>query len=114
VTPEKLKSIFQKYAALFVDEPQKLRDGGYDDAFYTLTHGEREAHVAWMCQEAQKFVDQMRIEKAMRWLGFVQGYLWARSMRTLEELKTDSMPDPVAADYEKQKAGNTPSPEEAQ
>lgn len=95
MTPEKLKSIFQKYAQLLPDNQKQLREGGYDDQFYTLMHHERESHVAWMCQEAQTFVDQKRIEKAMRWLGFVQGYLWARSMRTLDELKTDSMPDKV-------------------
>lgn len=32
-------------------------------------------HACWMAQETKKLVDEGRIEKAMRWLGFMQGML---------------------------------------
>ncbi len=59
-----------------------------------INFGERAAlgHVLWMCVEAQKFVNEGRMEKAMRWLGFIQGALWARSYSSIEDLKVDNMP----------------------
>lgn len=33
-----------------------------------------------------------RIEKAFRWLGFVQGCLWATGQYTLDELKNHNRP----------------------
>ena len=34
------------------------------------------SHLRWMCQQGQRFVEEGRIPKAMRWLGFVQGSMW--------------------------------------
>jgi len=49
-------------------------------------------HWLYMCQEAQTFVDAGCVKKAMRWLGFLQGALWANGYFTLDELKHHSMP----------------------
>jgi hypothetical protein len=49
-------------------------------------------HVLWMCIEAQKFVEEGRMEKAMRWLGFIQGVLWATSFFSINDMKIDNMP----------------------
>lgn len=49
-------------------------------------------HLLWMCEEAKKIVDEGRTEKAMRWLGFLQGALWALRVRTLEQMKHDNAP----------------------
>lgn len=51
------------------------------------------AHYKFMCDKAQRFVDDGRIEKAMRWLGFLQGALWRCGRFTLNELKKHSRPD---------------------
>jgi len=45
-----------------------------------------------MCVEADKFVKEGRIEKAMRWLGFIQGCLYCLTVKTLNELRDDSKP----------------------
>ncbi len=45
------------------------------------------AHLKFMCVSAPTFADNA---KAMRWLGFLQGVLWARGFFTLEELKGHS------------------------
>jgi hypothetical protein len=37
-----------------------------------------------------QFVSEDKIEKAMRWLGFVQGVLWVCGVYTLEQLKADN------------------------
>lgn len=49
-------------------------------------------HLYWMCIEAQMLVTAGRIEKAMRWLGFIQGYLHSWGMATLEEIKNHNRP----------------------
>ena len=45
-----------------------------------------DAHIHWMCQEVQKFRTS-KTEKAMRWLGFIQGYLYTTGEFTINELK---------------------------
>lgn len=48
-------------------------------------------HVLWMCDQVDGFVDAGRIWKAMRWLGFMQGVVWAHGT-PLERLKKMNMP----------------------
>lgn len=43
-------------------------------------------HCYWMAGEAQTFLPD-HIGKANRWLGFIQGVLWAQNVCTIEELK---------------------------
>lgn len=50
-------------------------------------------HTAWMAQELIKLVDEGRIEKAFRWLGWIQCFLYMMNEFTLDELKEHSMPE---------------------
>lgn len=50
-------------------------------------------HLLWMCQTIPLFLQEGRREKAMRWLGFLQGVCWVERIRTIEELKRDNMPE---------------------
>lgn len=49
-------------------------------------------HCLWMLDEANKFYQQDKAEKANRWLGFVQGVIAARDLATLDQLKEANMP----------------------
>ena len=49
-------------------------------------------HVHAMLDEMDQFLDQDRLEKAFRWLGFVQGVFWVLGIYTLEELKNHNRP----------------------
>jgi len=49
-------------------------------------------HLYWMCDQVAVFISENRIEKAMRWLGFIQGAFWVLGVRTVEEMKKDNMP----------------------
>ena len=40
-----------------------------------------------MTVKMSKFIEEGRIEKYMRWLGFIQGTLWAKGYFTIEQLK---------------------------
>lgn len=55
-----------------------------------LQSHERIKHFKFMCIAGQKFVDGGEIEKAMRWLGFMQGVLWRSDHFTLDQLKEQS------------------------
>lgn len=50
------------------------------------------AHLRWMCDEIGRLLIADKVEKAMRWLGFIQGAMWRSGLRTIEQLKQDNMP----------------------
>lgn len=46
-------------------------------------------HIYFMIDEVEGFLkqgDQESLEKAFRWLGFIQGVLWANNIHTIREL----------------------------
>lgn len=45
-------------------------------------------HAMWMCSEAKKFISQGRQAKAYRWIGMIQGLLWAHGIFSIAELKS--------------------------
>jgi hypothetical protein len=51
------------------------------------------AHCHGMLDEMEVFVSQGRMEKVFRWLGFVQGGLFAAGIFSIEELKNHNRPD---------------------
>lgn len=48
-------------------------------------------HLAWMLDQAMVFYAEGRIQKANRWLGFVQGSMHADGYATVEQLKRANM-----------------------
>lgn len=54
-------------------------------------------HALWMCTEAKKLAEAGRPEKAFRWLGFVQGFLWAKNVFSIEDFKAMGRPRPANA-----------------
>jgi len=45
------------------------------------------AHILYMIPEIKKFIDENELDKANRWLGFIQGSLWTNCDFVLSELK---------------------------
>lgn len=58
-------------------------------------------HVLGMLPKVRAFLDEGRVEKAMRWLGFVQGWLWAIGRYTVPEL----------ADHNREASERFPAPQ---
>lgn len=64
-----------------------------------------DAHIAWMmeqleqhCWDWTELAGQDGVwtnDKKMRWLGFIQGYLWANQMRTISEMREDNRNDKI-------------------
>ena len=50
------------------------------------------AHCHGMLGKMEEFVKEDRMGKVFRWLGFIQGCLWATGCYTLEELKDHNRP----------------------
>jgi hypothetical protein len=53
------------------------------DLHYLQT-GARLAHAKWMLSQMWTFTD---VEKLNRWIGFVQGVLWAEGRATIDDLR---------------------------
>jgi len=53
------------------------------------------ARAAWCAEQIPAFLAEGRREKVMRWLGFVQGVLFATRVFSVEELKNHVRPDEV-------------------
>lgn len=58
-------------------------------------------HLAWMLYQAPLFHAEGKIEKANRWLGYVQGVLITCNAASLDELKRANMPDGDTFDPER-------------
>ena len=48
--------------------------------------------MLWMIIETRDFVAESRIEKAFRWLGFIQGVLWSFGFVTIDNAKDTNRP----------------------
>jgi hypothetical protein len=98
MTAEKLKSVFAYYRSVLDADYPSIEPLQFDEAdarlFPTaLGWPVIAAHHKFMCDEGQRLVDAGRIEKAMRWLGFLQGSFWRKERFTLDDLKNHSRPD---------------------
>lgn len=47
-------------------------------------------HAMWMCDCAIEFIESGELDKAHRWLGFVQATLWACGHYSIDEMRAHS------------------------
>ncbi len=81
MTPDKIR---QAFAACHSKLP--------GDRYVARRGGNTFEHLLFMCEEGALYVEHRR-EKAMRWLGFVQGALWVLGCADIETLKNMNRPD---------------------
>ena len=46
-------------------------------------------HLVWMCEQT-KVAASENMEKACRWLGFIQGVLWSQGIYSIDEMRDDN------------------------
>ena len=95
MTPEKVIEVAQKMAQLVRDalEPnQNIKSSRVDPMKINPTRLERLRHFFFMCTEIETFVHQGKMNKAMRWLGFVQGMVWTMLPISIDSLKDINRP----------------------
>ena len=83
--PEKVLQVIETYRQLFVDRGIGKIDYPHDELLEYAEIGLNHCHG--MLEKMIEFIHEERMEKAFRWLGFVQGVLWANQAYTLADLK---------------------------
>lgn len=90
MTPEKVIEVIQTYRQLFIARNIGNIDYPHDDLLDGKTHGLEHCHG--MLDKMVEFVREGKMEKVFRWLGFVQGVLWASHVYPLTDLKNQNRP----------------------
>lgn len=85
--------VVRAYRSHFVALQIEPKDYPHDELLGSRQDADILAHCCGMLPKIEIFVHEGRIEKAMRWVGFVQACLWACGIYSLDELKNHSRPD---------------------
>jgi len=83
MTNEQIIQVSNKYQA-------KLDALGYSELREDRDNPGSLTHISWMLYQITQLVNNNQIEKANRWLGFVQGALWALDVCTIDEMREDN------------------------
>jgi len=79
---------YRKYFAKLGPHEEKFHENDKP-----LTIKDKMAHLHSMLDQMEPFLREGRNEKFHRWLGFIQGVLWAENRFTLHELKNHNRPE---------------------
>lgn len=93
MTNEKLKEVFRFYKKDITHRLEVSSDLLRENTFPDLTPAGGYKHIIDMCRRAEKFIEEGKIDKAMRWLGFIQGVLCQAGIYTIDELKSHNKGD---------------------
>ncbi len=86
--PDQVMNVVAKYTALL--QLQGCRPIRTDISSDLLDRYQKQCHTLWMCEQIQAFVGMGEMYKANRWLGFVQGVLWALDHLTIDQMREDN------------------------
>lgn len=92
MTSEKILEAAQACKRILVSEGVPI--ARFSTSEFPQWQAERLAHAHYCVDQIiNVFVPAGRQEKAFRWLGFVQGVLWAEKIVVLDDLKNQNRPD---------------------
>ena len=100
MTGEKIKQVVAMYRKGFEKDakeagvPTTPRRSDVAVPCVELSAADEISHLLFMCDEIVKFIDAARMDKAFRWYGFLQGYLWVNGNYSIDQLGKHSMPTP--------------------
>lgn len=85
MTSEQIVQVVEGYAKTFSErEIQPVKS----TSTLRPTTREQEQHAHWMCLEIPSLIETDNgFEKANRWLGFVQGVLWAAGVYSIDAMR---------------------------
>ncbi|MDO8504946.1 MAG: hypothetical protein Q7S36_03805 [Candidatus Liptonbacteria bacterium] len=90
MSPEKVREAIAVYRKKF--EELGIPPKSFPHDAVPLTDNEFLGHCHFMLDEMEKFIEEGRMEKVFRWIGFIQGCLWRASTYTIEEMKNHNRP----------------------
>lgn len=89
MTTEKLTSVFQFYFLFFAAKYKDCGTFPEKSEKYPCSF----PHLGYMCKTSlEEHIPNGNIDKAMRWLGYIQGACVALDLFTLEDVKNHSRP----------------------
>jgi len=88
---EKILNVITIYREYFIKKGIEPADFSHIDKL--KSYEEILPHCYGMLGKMEKFILEGRMEKAFRWLGFVQGCLWSLGQYSLEDLRNNNRPD---------------------
>lgn len=89
MTTQQIKEIIHKYRTVINSAGLTAQEFPLNQ--YAINSNDQLKHCLYMIDKLEDFItDNSKQEKAFRWLGFIQGVLWAHCMYTIEELKGDN------------------------
>jgi len=87
MTDEQVKQVVTAYQARLTREGYQPVQIDFDRTTAAFPRSRQLEHVAWMCSEILVALAAGEREKAMRWLGFTQGVLWAQGVYAVNEMR---------------------------
>ena len=90
MTKEKVQEVIDGYKKAL--ESLKVKPERHEIDVLSTTLLNKLNHCYWMINEAESFLKDDMIEKAFKWLGFVQGVLWSTHLYTIAELADHNRP----------------------
>jgi len=87
MTDEQVKQVVTAYQARLTREGYQPVQIDFDRTTASFPRSRQLEHVAWMCTEILRALSGGEREKAMRWLGFAQGVLWAQGVYAVNEMR---------------------------
>lgn len=98
MTDEKVREVIGIYRRFFEKHNIPKKEFMHDapvPVFYTGTSYnsyDLACHCHAILDKMEKFLEEGRIKETMRWLGFIQGCLWATGCYALDELENHNRP----------------------
>lgn len=86
MTSQQIKDVADKYIV-------ELDKEGFKAVHNLAGNISELGHAAWMCSQIKIFVDEGDLDKANRWLGFVQGVLWTQGFYSIFEMRDHNRSD---------------------
>jgi len=87
---EKVREVIVIYRQYF--KKNKISKIDFPHEKISFSSEEVLSHCHGMLDKMEQFLDEGRIEKVFRWLGFIQGCLWTTKRYTIEELANHNRP----------------------
>ncbi len=87
MTDEQVKLVVTAYQARLTREGYQPVQIDFDRTTASFPRSRQLEHVAWMCGGVLEALGAGDHEKAMRWLGFAQGVLWAQGVYAVAEMR---------------------------
>lgn len=94
MTPAQLLETVRIYEKSFRERTGTSARFPSDQLLGRATWAKFHKHILWMTEQVPKLIDEGKIEKSMRWLGFIQGALWARGLVSIGDLRAQNGKDP--------------------